>query len=1467
MQNILSCLSRKFEGVESEWQPVLVELLKKILSCDNFGDQNTLLSTRIYFTILSGTLNVDEVKDHLDLFLTKNDSKLFVYDQKFDYLYQKVTRLLMIHGYLLVNRESMYSKEICCRIFQVIQEHCIKYTRHSRFSIKMLSHWLKFTKKTDFWSQDDVDVIEKSLEEIIFSNWDNCIRDIVKINTNDLFPEYLGIMNEKYPGFLEKSWDNCLDCLSWQSATKYTILAEICESMKCLPDLDDTTLTALINTLRKEHLKYTGTKLYLSLLDKMEVSDWRKIIMKILLETAETWDTEDEMTGNDYSALYHLWDLWMKPTLKKYNQQLIKDLWSHFFCKNKTTCQAYLLKLSTDNGLLLPALMDSLKPEDKIKNIEDNIWIKKDDDDVPLAFYDIRESVRQIAFEIFCRGTIFPTSDEKNYSKTEIDYDIIKAYLITNAKASSPKLRKSLFENFEIFFIKIAKLQDENTRKFMKWLITEFVQDCFEIGSCYQRKIIGLRIYEIIMSIAEKNQPENTVAKNFKLLENFNPNMRGFIIHECGLKLAKMCFDTSDDVRDKSCYILAKYYNSKILSQNEKSTFILQAIQPIYSSLKYEQIDGGVKLLNVLLSWNIPESELFEHQRSFDTINNFYLAKLKEQLNEVKEDFCFVVKNSPVYGIIYAIIKKIEYESSENLPISLSNSHHIELLDLLEEATTFFLSILSPNYQDTSSTVDSSSFAEIADSIKEIIKKSKHYERKKGLSDDKIFSKYYDNILYSTWNSLRYISFLAAELSFLATKNFNDDAEKESQVHQRSIDIVVKLLLKCRHKGVIEAAGLALARLMTNKNINPNHFMLHLDKLLSLSTEDKVSLTRRGAGQRIMFHKMMANDTNSHQLLNKALDKLLKSLRNDENILEIVHSNEDHPCARQLHFLQTIIADKSLYVHAVHYMEEISLICLKNIQSTEWSIRNASLQLFGAIVPRLVGQGDDDKLDFATGCSINHFFTHYPVLSAKILDQINQKNNDFNDSIIPVLILLSKMSIGGCDFVDGESDEFIFKIKSSLKSLLNHRIATARNLAAKTYAAFVEPKLILQTLCALNATDNNYCLHGEMSMKIYLKIRANYELISLNENDKKIIDKISDYQSKRMSEVLKYFDNIKEGKSLCYVAETIFLNTLESVDEKREIIHDLISKIDKIDDEKLKCQAGFDEFVKKLEKLDVNCPDLVSDFSEFDKPEETEWNLLEKLATALEDEPDESVIDIVEKAATSEDEIQRRMVISYLTRNLSELKTIDKNDVLNKAKNFLLNFLKSIVSLLTDENPEIREIMSKTLKYLLYQLETNNPNVSKKIIARNSEVCVLDCLRISAHLCTDVKSNYQSEKNYGRLWKKIFPFDTDGLEWFLIYSYEVDNYREYTKIMNFFYSAIRGTQKFKKNIQKIKFMRDDGGVYHDSYTESHYSGGYCSSDDDNPYYVEPNLFSIVFFMELDKFMEYKLNSMFQRIFE
>lgn len=175
--------------------------------------------------------------------------------------------------------------------------------------------------------------------------------------------------------------------------------------------------------------------------------------------------------------------------------------------------------------------------------------------------------------------------------------------------------------------------------------------------------------------------------------------------------------------------------------------------------------------------------------------------------------------------------------------------------------------------------------------------------------------------------------------------------------------------------------------------------------------------------------------------------------------------------------------------------------------------RNAALQLFGAIVPKFIGQkkgvigtNEDSNYDQQSSEGILHIkmdylfidagelFLHYPELTniiSKSLVENTKVNSIANHAcLVPVLSLLNGVLAGISVLYDKNLEQIISNYQNACLKLLSSRIQVVRNLSAKCYASLTQlPDLKnkITYLCQqmiVNKTEN--FIHGSLLTLSYL---------------------------------------------------------------------------------------------------------------------------------------------------------------------------------------------------------------------------------------------------------------------------------------------------------------------------------------------------------------------------------------------
>ncbi|XP_031835866.1 uncharacterized protein LOC116428388 [Nomia melanderi] len=1156
-----------------EWQPVFRYIIQIFIPNPEIGKERTLLASHTFFALLSMDSTLVFMNKTLKNFLNSNCKELYFLDEKHDTVELELFKLNCIYGYLQVNCKEMYFNDICSLIFHVIYEHCIKYTKHSYFSYKVLHLWLHRTMNIDYWITCDL-AVEKKLESIIFSNWCNAINEISKQNSVSIFNMYLKIMENKYNGYLEFAFEHCVNQISWQSEIKYDILAEICEVWDNIKVMTSYEFLLLLSTsLTKYNLRSAGTKVYISIIKKLSEDEWKKVFGCVLDYLFHHWETDENA---NYNALQLLCKHWLEPIVKKY-KSILPYLWDMTRDINGYFLQSYLQRVAREINIDLPQ-------EPKIE-----CYINHN-----------KEIVRLNGFAINCYQV------NNLYHKNRDCFYILRNFLWHNANTTAVNMRDGIVKYFKIFYANVLKMCESkpdyihDVYYITHWL-HEFLLDCFEIGSCYQRKILGLNLYRVMLSFTNANalnkcsSTENTLCalllqKHLKETNNWNFTNKASLFN-----LLRLVLDSALDVKQLSTSMILDYFDKNILTNSEKQILYTVALTHC-NSYKFYETESGAALISILANW-LPLNKFdgYKSCNNYSNYSDFLLNEAVNQLTQMKEDVLkAIVQKKPFYGVLTALLNIAFKNGPEHDCLTLEVVERILLM--LKDAISFFLSVLSLKSENKEY---SSSFAEMGLAIDAVIKNS----AVDNINFDELCLTPAHQVLVSCiWMSLKVSCEIASEIGTLMC---SDETVKSS------IDIIVTVLLKCRHKGVVEAAGTLIGRLTRRLCNEVKYYGLiktHVSRILENDAMQSLNITRRGAGLSIMFHRMVVNDTRRDRpLLHFAVQKLLNLLHDSPSAFsESMVSQHDSPWARHLHFLRALVADKEVHVQLIPYMERISLICFRYLESEIWTIRNASLQLFGAIVPRLAGQSCGDALDFGTGYPINHFITHYPILASYVMKEISNFSSTFmefstalylHSRIVHILILLSKFSNSNCNFIDYSCQEFVSRVKCLIRTLFKNPVLYVRLLAAKAYAAltdFLSIELEITELKQhISSSKNANLIHGYLLTIKHLMEKLSVETCNTSLNS--VSQYTNHYGSSqctelsRLQKILQAWDNIpQERYRVCYILETLHLQLAEPLFGKLNTIdiHLFDRNSSVLSSERIK--PGFFQYIDYYTKLYAN---------------------------------------------------------------------------------------------------------------------------------------------------------------------------------------------------------------------------------------------------------------------------------------
>ncbi|XP_067617529.1 uncharacterized protein [Eurosta solidaginis] len=624
----------------------------------------------------------------------------------------------------------------------------------------------------------------------------------------------------------------------------------------------------------------------------------------------------------------------------------------------------------------------------------------------------------------------------------------------------------------------------------------------------YQSKIFSLRVFEILLkSLYSANLEKNT--KNCSLAQN--------------RKLGEFLIAQNIFVADKVSIMLFKLLNDPLGFDDA-----LDLIIKLLCELKYKDASRSVLFCKELSQrCNVDECVLstLYARATINCCNNkgsdcelvelleFAIECLKRDVADFQTDPLLVCKTrNHLFGYINIVAEIVQSN------ICLTTIQQNEILDFSARLLNIVLEFLNVCKTDPSNVAtNAASFQDMDESLRILVMGSAYK-----VEDNAEFRKF---LLMSFWLTLKGACDLATEIGCrYVTKDTTD-----FRILSRCLEINVAVLTRCRHKGAIEAAGVSIGKLtkrITSILLPTSDGYTLLENCIDLLYDNtkQVSTTRRGAGYSIMMLHIIKNEQpRMRPILKRVMEKsmrLLNTYRVAINEASTVTENFDRFEPLLLHYLGVLVRDTELRDALSPYHNEILLITLKRIENPDWSEFNAALQLFGALIPKIVGQTPAKDYEETTANENNditydEIIRKLPTACNYILDYFSKKKQQrqYDQSIstrTTVLFLgfLSKVKHLP-KRVEIEKDElitscpFIERIRELTWRLLAHRCERVRKLAALSFVRAHDfrielPQALLSISSILgNLFDENF-LMGLLFTLVEGILRLQHESLHTN---------------------------------------------------------------------------------------------------------------------------------------------------------------------------------------------------------------------------------------------------------------------------------------------------------------------------------------------------------------------------------
>jgi len=291
-------------------------------------------------------------------------------------------------------------------------------------------------------------------------------------------------------------------------------------------------------------------------------------------------------------------------------------------------------------------------------------------------------------------------------------------------------------------------------------------------------------------------------------------------------------------------------------------------------------------------------------------------------------------------------------------------------------------------------------------------------------------------------------------------------------------------LIKCRHKGVIEASYTSLTYFAKKVSYVPlywNYLSEWCSRMIHTVTDlqQNASVTKRSAGIPMLVQSILSAEpcSSSNSLLQHSMLHLLAVAKTP--LPQVLDMAVDLTHFNVLNILRAIYRDNVLSNVVLPYVEEGVILTIGGFSSSSWSIRSASSLLLGTLLPRMLGQHSSPE-ESHHSTSVDVFFSWYPKLTTYFIKCLKEQSVDtFNTilpHIIPVLTFLSKLSSTSTT----ESQRLSMTFIPLLESMLGTSVYVVRDLVASSITAFITTdkveSYVAQLLCKETSFNKTHSL-------------------------------------------------------------------------------------------------------------------------------------------------------------------------------------------------------------------------------------------------------------------------------------------------------------------------------------------------------------------------------------------------------
>ncbi|XP_026805528.1 uncharacterized protein LOC113548708 isoform X2 [Rhopalosiphum maidis] len=657
--------------------------------------------------------------------------------------------------------------------------------------------------------------------------------------------------------------------------------------------------------------------------------------------------------------------------------------------------------------------------------------------------------IRSVAFTILCSSKLSTDVLNKIYN-----------FIIDNLNSDCSTLRTKIIFGLENM---LRKCKKQNTiiltflNRLHKFILSNLVP-----GSNYQRKITSLKIYLVILKYKNND----------------------YVSYSCRHLLFTNLLD-SEDIRKTCSEILVSYFSVVKEDKIYLNNWMKFGLNLCYDPLFYKNESGSTIIYTVttLAYKSGLKIDIFNISNSSMSAHILDLAKKQEK--RLKDNFVSNVTHGTLYGLL-DVLNNLSFEKNSPEKNKLNETQIEAMLNLIEDNLNLMLDTLSSRV-DAESKTEAPSFAQMDDALSSL----------RTSNQDNVQIPTNQFLLNFIWINIKICCDVASKYAVMLAISDISNKHTNTQI-KRCADMIADVLIRCRHKGAMEATCKSLGTIIKHwkESLSWCQNML-TDHINCMKPEDEIS--RRSAGVRYLIHAIVTNNKVTVKDCVKQLYNIAK-----ESVCIGIDTIVDLPQARAQHLLTAIVSNASISTGSLYYfMEDMIMLCIDKLNSPLWTIRNAALQFFSSLQVRLIGQNRLNNDCWLSHLPLEPLLYHFPRLMQRLQCLWSQTNYKLSSQarLIPFMSLLKSLKLQSWSLLPSDHQQFLQNLRFNLWSTgFALEIYTVRNMVAQAYANTIQVNEISSTLNKISNEILKYDgeiyfsefkgfnhLHGLMSVYKYLK--------------------------------------------------------------------------------------------------------------------------------------------------------------------------------------------------------------------------------------------------------------------------------------------------------------------------------------------------------------------------------------------